>query len=783
MIASLHEAVADYKTRGWQVVKVKTRGKEPEESRWPSKDPNAENFGATNNVGVKLGPKSGNLIDLDLDWPEARQMAALPELFGGLPSFGRAGLPYPGHRLLVCPELLSENAKVYQCAPHKSKSANEGKLCVMEVRASSTHMTVFPPSEHAAKIVWSNGQAPENIPSMAWSEVVKRAWLTAFMAIALRNYPGEGGRDDYVLKIGGALAHYKVDPELGAALLYGLCEAAGDTGELDMRVGKCRQAWDRMDAGEATVGIQRLLDEEHFTQDEGKALRLFLKPPGKSDKVSTDSVYVSDPDLSNFFRVLQARIMAANPNLIFRRGGDLVHVRVLDEDELEHNNQVLVRRGSVTIAPAREAWMSLAASSAGIQFHKTNSMGKIRNCRPDGLSVLLSAPEETSFLRLAGVSTTPTMERNTPGYDPATHMMLVFRDGYYPEVDMRPTKALATAALDRIKWPLRKFPFAGAGDQSVMLSAIISAVIRDELMTCPMHIFDAPLAGTGKSMCADIVSLIATGILANSITYTANVEEMEKRLFAMLMRGSRIINLDNVSTPLGGDFLCSMLTSPQMEGRPLGKSEIVTLNTNALVMATGNNMVIRGDMVRRTVTCRLDAKCEAPDKRAFDFDPIADVTRARAQMVMDAITVIRAYRVAGQPDKPGHLGNFTAWTQIRGALMWLGEDDPVVTQNENRDSDPDAEARAEILGAIWDWMEGGTSTFTIGDLEGARGDRVREVLARYLPKGIWSNSAVGWLLRRHRGIPCGQFTLHSKSENKRRNYWIEMSLVQGEMGV
>ena len=55
-------------------------------------------------------------------------------------------------------------------------------------------------------------------------------------------------------------------------------------------LGKCRQAWDRMDAGEETTGLQRMLDQEYFNKDEGKALRLFLKAPGKSDQVAAGKV-------------------------------------------------------------------------------------------------------------------------------------------------------------------------------------------------------------------------------------------------------------------------------------------------------------------------------------------------------------------------------------------------------------------------------------------------------------------------------------------------------------
>ncbi len=778
-MSAIHEAAVDYRDRlGWQLVIVKERLKRAAETKWQDKKPEPENFGATYNIGIKLGPKSGNLVDIDLDWPEARRMAELPELFGGIVSFGREGHPHPGHRLLVCPDLLSEDAKLYKCAPKATEKANEGKICVMEVRAGGGY-TVFPPSEHDAKIIWCAGKAPAAIPQMAWAEIRRRAKLCAFLAVALRHYPEEGGRDDYIMHIGGTLAHWKIDAELGDALIHGLCEAAGDTSELSMRVGKCQQAWQRVEAGEETTGLQTLRDGDYFTEDEFKSIQRFMKPRAKSDKVSTDSVDVSDPDLGNFFKVLQARIIEANPYLVFRRAGDLVHVRILESDETMRDKKVVVKAGSTEIATASEGWLSLAASLAGVKFHRINSEGKQRICRPDGLKVLLSAPEETRFLRLAGVSTTPTMERNEPGYDPKTNMMLVFPEGYFPEASMSPTKEEAEAALARLKWPLREFPFEGAGSRSVMLSAMLSGVIRGEMKTCPLHAFDAPEAGTGKSKLAEIVSIVVTGVSTNIITYTRDPVEMEKRLDSILARGGRLVNIDNVDSILGDKALEQMLTATSKSARVLGESRTITLDTRLLLMASGNNLEARRDMVRRMVKCRLDSKVENPDLREFNFDPVAEVTAARAQLVVDCLTILRAYKAAGEPDSPRPLGSFEDWTIVRGALMWLSEDDPTVTQSEGRASDPDREARAEVLEALWNQFGGEQFLAKRLDEQDDRADAVRIVITRSLRKGVWSSMSAAKLFRRYKDKVTGAYTMRSEHDPvaHAQAYWIERKAV------
>ena len=71
-------------------------------------------------------------------------------------------------------------------------------------------------------------------------------------------------------------------------------------------------------------------------------------------------------------------------------------------------------------------------------------------------------------------------------------------------------------------------------------------------------------------------------------------------------------------------LLNQMLTQYQVELRILGQSRMVSAQTKAMPTATGNNLIIKGDLIRRSVVGRLDPKCEQPELRAFDYDPIAD---------------------------------------------------------------------------------------------------------------------------------------------------------------
>jgi hypothetical protein len=120
-------------------------------------------------------------------------------------------------------------------------------------------------------------------------------------------------------------------------------------------------------------------------------------------------------------------------------------------------------------------------------------------------------------------------------------------------------------------------------------------------------------------------------------------------------------------------------------------------------MATGNNFVAAGDMERRTIVCKLDPKCETPETRVFPFEPVAVAKERRPALVVAALTVLRAYHVAGRPERPNPLGSFEDWSNlVRGALLWLGEADPVDTMAEVRASDPETAALRQVMAAWGD---------------------------------------------------------------------------------
>ena len=113
-------------------------------------------------------------------------------------------------------------------------------------------------------------------------------------------------------------------------------------------------------------------------------------------------------------------------------------------------------------------------------------------------------------------------------------------------------------------------------------------------------------------MLVDGISLIVTGRLAAVISQGESEEEFEKRCGACFIAGEAIVCIDNCEKPLGGAMLCQALTQTSMEFRVLGASVNIEVPCSAAVYATGNNLVLKGDVTRRSLLCSLDPECERP---------------------------------------------------------------------------------------------------------------------------------------------------------------------------
>lgn len=444
-----------------------------------------------------------------------------------------------------------------------------------------------------------------------------------------------------------------------------------------------------------------------------------------------------------------------------------------------------VRRpeGASIIFPVTPPWLVEKMGVATRWYKPTMSGPKQADPERKYADTLLARVGEWRFPELQAIISTPTLDRDgrliqQPGYDAQSGILLYFADGDFPVVPPSPTIEEAEAALERLDQLLRGFPFVDEESRSVALSALLTVLVRPSLAAAPLHAFDAPTAGTGKSLLADLVGILATGQHPPAMSQGKTEEEDEKRLSTVLRAGDPVILIDNCERAIEGDFLCSMLTQLTVQARILGLSQRVILPSKALVIATGNNLVIAGDMARRTVICRLGSKEERPETRSFDFDCRVEARRQRAELVAAGLTVLRGFIAAGRPGKLQPFGSFEDYALIRGALVWLGRADPVATRDRLAEDDPRRGETAELMAA---WQEVlGSRKVTLADLHAECEAKTASAphqrlytLLKERSRGVWNPRSVGWWLRGQKDRVINGHCFRAMAGKDRQEWWLE----------
>lgn len=421
----------------------------------------------------------------------------------------------------------------------------------------------------------------------------------------------------------------------------------------------------------------------------------------------------------------------------------------------------------------------------------------VRAHPPEPVAKMILAREgEWSFPHLIGVITAPTLRPDgslfaTPGYDQATRLLLM-SPPEMPVIPEAPSQSDALTALAKLGRLLKDFPFADAASRSVAYSALISAVVRGALPVVPLHAITAPTSGSGKSFLVDLVAAILMGDRAPVLSAAEKVEETEKRLTGALLDGSPIIALDNVNADLYSDLLAQAVERPLISVRPLGTSVMRKIESRATIFATGNNLRLVSDMARRTVVCSLDPEMERPELRKFDANPFADALAHRGEFLAAALTIVRAYVAAGMPDKLSALNSFEAWSDmVRSALVWLGQADPVETQERARAVDPSINQLGAILSALHGAV--GTAhlltkviieTANVANASGIghKNENLRDALLAIASDNHNAINAqrLGTFLGRHEGRIVGGYRLERQMDGKTQQpKWASILLDKG----
>ena len=712
-INTIADAAAEYFSRGWKPVPVNRKTKKAIGKKWHERDYEPRQFnGNAQNVAVQLGAVSGGLCDVDLDTMTAIGLA--PEFLPATGAvFGRNSKPC-SHQLYISNLCNTEHKATL--AFNEYVGGKPGPV-IVELRVGADGKgaaTVLPPSMHVTgEIV---GWVTDGKPAQVAGDVLKRAVLKLAVTVLLQpHYPSAvGSRHGAALVLGGVLARAGWTTDDIAHVVKVLARNAHDD-EIDDRINAACSAVDVKANGHAVPG--RIKFGDVWGKDAADTITRWLdRQDGGNDPRQT--IVLHSGRLHELASDAETALIAADTPF-YTRGGEIVRPIVEEVAAFKGRRTKVARLKSVTVDMMRD-YLSRA-----VRFERWDSRAKqmaAADPPPDLAKIILARDGDWRFRQLTGIITTPTLRPDgsilaQPGYDPVTRLLLITPPPM-PAMPEQPSHEEALAALAILDQLLDDFPFVDKINRSVALSALMTPVARGAMQVVPLHVFDAPEAGSGKSYLIDIVSAIATGEIAPVIAAGRNEEETEKRLAAELMTGQPIISIDNLNGDLGGDFICQAIERPTIKPRVLGRSENRRIENTVSMFGNGNNIRLVGDVVRRVIRCSLDANMERPELRQFRGDPVMTVLGDRGAYIAAVLTIVRAYLAAGCPNfQP--LASFNDWSRlIRSSLIWLGCEDPLKTMEAARNDDP---SRANLRAVVAAWLSviGPNKPMTTGDLREA----------------------------------------------------------------
>lgn len=228
------------------------------------------------------------------------------------------------------------------------------------------------------------------------------------------------------------------------------------------------------------------------------------------------------------------------------------------------------------------------------------------------------------------------------------------------------------------------FPFVSRADKATAYAALILPFVRELVEgPTPLHLIDAPKAGTGKGLLTEVIGLISCGTLEQAEGYhtvavtddrNRNVE-LAKEITTRLSQFPRVLVLDNVNHKLDSGPIASALTSETFQARLYGKNDqMIQMPNRALWIATSNNLKASDEIRRRIVWCRMNAKVENPAERSKfkHADLLAYVKQNRPALVWAVLTIVANWIQEGMPGSNVKMGKYESWVSVVPGILECG---------------------------------------------------------------------------------------------------------------
>lgn len=666
---------------GYRLVPLCERQKVPRDREWGKNTYQIGDLGRQIGLVIETG-----LVDVDLDWPEMRLICT----DGNYDTlvWGRNGKAthYVFRSDLGAP--VTFRLPNVAGAP---KLTGDHAYTVCELRTSQTgeaYQAMIPPSVHpdGDQLEWLSDQVPAEWDS---ESIVKTFGLYSGIAVLARFYPGPGMRDDFALALTGCMVRAGWSEEQVSEFMAYLCRLTGDE-EVKMRASKARRTLKRLEAGRKVAGIPKAAEIMGIPIEWMQEVAIWLGWKKRNPKGQGSAVFLSAQvaEVSKQAWDALAEYQVDNDPGVYAYGEALARVdsgrlQLLDASSLKFE----LNRCTAWLAKDGDKWNAVSAPGNVVEDMLS---ARRRDVTVPALKHVSIVPTFTSDGRLL----------NENGFDEASGIFLDLHVSV--DVPKEPTRQQVWSALRWLWTPISQFPFEDKSDKAHALAMILEPYMRDMFGPTPLYFINKPTPGTGASLFIESSLYPTLGEWPSAQTAPRSDDEMKKTLTACFIEGERCIFFDNANVLNSASF-ASALTAEVYSARILGASKMVRVPIKVQWVGSGNNTNLSGELYRRTVDIRMDAKMANPEEgRSFRIKNLkAWVQRHQAEQVRAALTVIQYWVNQGMPMGAGSKASYEEWSaKMSGLFDCIGVRGFLSTPLERRPEDPDEEIARELFVAM-----------------------------------------------------------------------------------
>lgn len=476
----------------------------------------------------------------------------------------------------------------------------------------------------------------------------------------------------------------------------------------------------------------------------------------------------------------------AGTGRVFQRSGQVVHV----SHRAARIHGIEVPESVVHVVDASSRWVSNQVGTLA-RIEKLTRDGHWKQADiTDDLGGFYIALTEWQLPTLRGIAAVPVLLNDGTivsghGFNEATGLWIDWRGGELP-VPAKVSRADALAALQRLWKVIESFSFENQTvDGTVALAALMAGALRPSMKTCPAFAFVSPQPGTGKSLLSKVIAQVATGGSPLPLTAGHDEAELQKGIATAVLLGAPVTLLDNINADgLNSSTLAVTLTEGGALIRLFGTQRAVMVQCNSLFLLTGNSLWLADDLLRRVLTCNLDAGCENPEFRKFASNPEQFAHDNRAQILADVHGVVRGFLQSGVDVNAPPLAGFEDFTRyIRDALVWLGQPDLTEKMLELKANNPKRVSEMQLLDELQKefgdrWVSAAEILQRVEPVRGSMTEpnpHLRAVVEELCAKV--SSRSLGRLLLRATNRIMGRYVLrtHPNPDKNGNRYRVELA--------